>query len=122
MAYWKISHEEREKHEKLSAAARLLYYDAGAWAMQQVFDKRVPLPDQWFIPAAEVRKWGKKNAATTLVREGLWERTQRDGVQGFVFVQHCLAFGNTPEYLAQQRDLQRDAQRRKRGVVNHDKG
>ncbi|WP_285033877.1 hypothetical protein [Mycolicibacterium sp. lyk4-40-TYG-92] len=119
MAYWQISEKEREQHGKLTPAARLLYYDAGAWAMQQVYDRRGVLPDQWFIPAAQVRAWGKKNAATLLVREGLWERAERDGRAGYVYV--SLLEQNTPRHLRDLREDDRDAKRRRR-LVHTDKG
>lgn len=122
MAYWQVSHHDRKTYEKLSGAARLLYYDAGAWAMQQVHDKRVALPADWFVPAAVVREWGKKNAATTLVRAGLWAHAKRDGKAGFVYVDTGMLDHNTPRHLQNLRDDDRDAKRRRRSSVRMDNG
>lgn len=123
MAFWVTDAEDRKRFEKVSPAARLLYIDAGAWAMEQVYKKRVAMPDGWFIPASLVRDWGKKNVATVLVREGLWERAERDGVRGFTY--GWIRWENTPGCLGRQREDDRDAQRRHRsakGVVNVDEG
>lgn len=112
MAYWKTGTDERERFAKLSAAARLLYIDAGAWCLEQVHDKRGELPDEWFVPASLVREWGKKNAAPALVQNGLWERAEINGVKGYIH--HCIKFENTPAYIGAERVKERHAQRRKR--------
>lgn len=116
MALWKTGEDRHgsertdERFIRAGAAARLLYEDAGGWAMQQVFGKRY-LPDRWFIPAAKVREWGKKNAAAALVREGLWEKVQLDGRAGYVYV--WIRWENTPRFIQQQRDEYRREHARK---------
>ena len=96
MAYWQTGADERERFTKVGDTARLLYIDAGSWAMEQYYKKR-NLPDEWFIPDPLVRDWGKRHAARALVREGIWESTKRDGRAGFTYV--WIRFENTPRYL-----------------------
>ena len=111
MMRWQIRADDREQFEKPGAAARLLYIDAGAWAMEQVFNKRVELPSEWFIPASLVREWGKKNAATALVRHGIWERAELDGAAGYIYA--WIHFENTPSYLAAKREKYRSDHRQR---------
>jgi hypothetical protein len=125
MAFWVTGSDEREIFAKAGNAARLLYEDGGGWAMEQVYKKRGELPDEsWFIPSSLVRDWGKKNAATALVREGFWKHAERDGVKGFTY-SGWIRWENTPEALRQRREGDRDAQRQHRSakrVVRSDPG
>lgn len=111
MAFWQTRADERERYQKLGAAARLLYIDAGAWAMEQVYEKRGELPDYWFIPASLVREWGKRRAAGELVSAGLWEEAIRNSIKGYLV--HCR-WENSPAYVRRQREDQRDKKRGQR--------
>lgn len=110
---WQTRHDERDdkRFQQAGPTARLLYIDAGAWAMEQVFNTKLPLPETWFIPDRLVREWGKRKAASLLVREGLWERAERDGRAGYVYVD--LAYENTPTYIARKREQYRREHERK---------
>jgi hypothetical protein len=111
VAFWKTDADDRERFEKVGGAARLLYIDAGAWAQQQHFNKRGQLPDEWFIPDALVRKWGKAKPALELVRAGFWERANLNGRAGYRYV--WIQWENTPDYIRRQREKFRDEWDRK---------
>jgi hypothetical protein len=69
---------EHRKLRSAGLAAAGLWSMAGAWSMRE-------LTDGW-VPAYWVQTWpaGSK-AAATLVKVGLWEREERDGLPGFRF-------------------------------------
>jgi hypothetical protein len=108
---WITGCEERDDKRFLDAgpAARLLYIDAGAWCQEQVFNKR-GLPDEWFIPAELVRRWGKRSAAAALVRQGLWNHI--DG-GGYVYV--WIRYENTPQYIEEKREEFRSNHHQRKG-------
>jgi hypothetical protein len=116
LAFWVTGADEREdkRFKNAGATARLLYEDAGAWAMDQYYKKRVELPEEWFIPSSVVRAWGKKNVPAALVREGLWKRAERNGAEGYTYA--WIRWENTPDYLRQVREDQADAKRRQRAA------
>lgn len=115
MAYWKTGLKpEDEWFENISATAQMLYIKAGAWAMQQVFGKPLPTTE-WFIPAAKVRAWGKKNAATILVQHRIWERAELHGRAGYIYLK--IREENTVLFLRRQREEDLAIKRRKRSVV-----
>jgi hypothetical protein len=109
--HWLTTAADRndERFIRAGPAARLLYIDAGAWCMQQVFNNRyAELPDtHWFVPHCLIEDWGKRKAASALVREGLWRRV--DG--GYEIV--CLVYENTPDYVRAKREMYRKEYRRK---------
>jgi hypothetical protein len=116
--FWVTGSDERELFAKAGDSARLLYIDAGAWCLEQVYRKKCDLPDEWFVPDSLVREWGKRHAAAKLVGVGLWRHAFHGGVKGFAY--GWIKFQNTPEFLCQQRDIKREAKRRERAGVTVD--
>lgn len=113
---WQTCADERDdpRFIRAGAAAQLLYIHAGAWAMEQVFNKRVPLPDTWFIPSRLIREWGKQKPAAALVRESLWARDKRGGAAGFVY--EWIRYENTPLYIEHKREEYRREHKRRRAA------
>lgn len=120
MAFWKTgTTPEDEWFQNVSATAHLLYIKAGSWAMQQVFGKPLPLTE-WFIPSAQVREWGRKNSATILVENRIWERAEMDGRAGYIYLK--IREENTVRFLRRQREDDLAIKRQKRSVVLPDNG
>lgn len=115
MSYWMVKASDRDEYLKgASTAARLLYYEAGAWAMEQVYNKREPLPDDWWIPKALVRKWGQRRAAEQLVELGIWEVQRRGRQEGYAY--RRIDWHNTPVAIAVKREEDREKKREQRAV------
>src|SRR5690606_39594254 len=61
------------------AAAVGLWTLAGAWSAHDLTDG--------FVPAYMIEEWGADEAhAAALVEAGMWERSERDGDDGYMFV------------------------------------